>query len=151
MNNALHLSALKAILEKSFSRYIRVLPEGFLLPRDNQIFSYLTVQLSSYYSSRTLYQNKKPVCRSLDGVSSVKGKKNCSSCPTNPQCTPQICVEFVYQGIPLKLLLAYTSMRKFIEFVSRWKLSPNQEIKNLMTLTVLNRGKWGEVHFTSPV
>lgn len=150
MNNLLNVSALKEILEKSFSRYIQVLPDGFILPQENKIYPCLTVKLSCYYPARTLYQNKKPFCRSLDGISSVKGEKTCNACSSKNQCTPQICVEVLYQGIPLKLLLAYTSMRKFIEYVSRLKLAPQAPSAYLMTLTVLNRGKWGEVHFTQP-
>lgn len=149
MNNPLHVSALKEILEKSFSRYIRVLPNGFILPHENKIHPCLTVKLCCYYPARTWYQNKKPFCRTLDGISSVKNKKTCNTCSSKNQCTPQICVEVLYQEIPLKLLLAYTSMRKFIEYVSKLKLAPQSPSAYLMTLSVLNRGKWGEINFKS--
>lgn len=140
----MNISALKEILEQSFSRYIRVLPVGFLLPYKQEIQSSLTVMVSYFHPARTLYKEKKPSCRSLNGIFALKTKKTCSSCIQKNQCTPQICLEFLYQGIPLKLLLAYTSMRKFIEFVSKHNFDSN----NLVTLSVLNRGKWGEVQFT---
>ncbi len=140
------LFSLKQIIERSFSRYIKVLPNGFQLPHEPTIYNILNVSLSHYHPARTFYQNKKPFCRSLDGIKSLKNNKKCVSCVLQNRCTPQICIELLYQDIPLKLLIAYTSMRKFLKFISKTNI---QRLKNdVFIISVINRGKWGELHFS---
>jgi hypothetical protein len=141
------LSSLKEILEFSFSRYIKVLPQGFQLPHESQIYPSLTVSLSLFHPVRTLYQNHKPLCRSLDAIKPLKKNSLCCHCLFKSKCTPQICLELLYQEIPLKLLLSYTSKKNFIVFLRVF--NPQCEIKDHHTfkMNILNRGKWGEVQF----
>lgn len=144
------LSSLKEILELSFSRYITVLNTGFKLPyNDSQIFPALTVSLSSFSSARTLYQNKKPVCRSLDAQKSIKDNKSCLVCLLKNQCTPQIYLELLYDGIPLKLVLAFTSLKNFIYFLNTF--NSKLETNLVFTMSVINRGSWGEIKFVKNI
>ena len=99
------LSTLREILCKSFSRYLTVLPSGFQLPH-GKIASSLEAKIMNVSPARTLYQNRKPVCRSLDGLRSLKETKECASCPLRKTCTPQIYLELLHDEIPLSLLTA---------------------------------------------
>jgi len=141
----INISILKKIIEKSFSRYITILPEGFKLPYENKIYKALTVEFSSFHPVRTFYEKRKPTCRSIDGITSVKDKKPCASCILKKHCVSQICLEIIYQSIPLKLLLSYTSMRKFLLFINNKNIESLK--KSNFTITVINRGKWGELKF----
>lgn len=136
-------SSLKEIIERSFSRYIRVLPQGLLLPYNQNMVTKIKVNISTYHPARTRYENKKPICRSLDAVKSLKDKKTCALCETKNSCTMQICLEILYENIPLKLMLAYTSMSKFLIFNAKERINK----KSIVQISVINRGKWGELVF----
>lgn len=139
-------ATLRELVAKSFSRYVTVLPTGLKLPH-HQVVPSLTAQILRWSPARTLYQNKKPICRSLDGIASLKEKRPCASCLFRKTCTPQIYLELIADHVPLSLLLAYTSARNFLSFASRLK-EKGESIDNAsVVLTVLDRGRWGEVTF----
>lgn len=135
--------SLKQIIEQSFSRYIRVLPEAMVLPPNHKTTS-IQATLSSFHPARTRYQNKKPICRSLDAVHSIKNKRFCASCSFKNSCTPQIGLELNVEGVPLKLMLSYTSMRNFLIFNA--KRTTNE---TPIRITVRNRKTWGELIFSA--
>lgn len=139
-------STLRELVARSFSRYVTVLPTGLQLPH-RQIVPSLTAQILHWSPARTLYQDKKPICRSLNGRESLKEKRPCASCLFRKTCTPQIYLELMADHLPLSLLIAYTSARNFLRFASRLK-EQGESIDNAsVVLTVLDRGRWGEVTF----
>jgi hypothetical protein len=99
--------------------------------------------------ARTLYKNRKPICRSLDGFHSIGQEASCASCTRRKDCTAQIYLKLLVDDVPYKLLLAYTSARNFMQFASRLK-HKGQDVENAQVIiSVLDRGRWGELRFIS--
>lgn len=143
-----NFSTLKDLIAKSFSRYINVRPGGFEFGYNKTTVPNLSAIITSSHPARTLYQNKKPVCRSLDGMRSTQQDRSCATCTDRRNCTPQIYIELVYNEIPLSLMLAYTSARNFLHFASVIK-QRGDDIENIpVCMTVRDRGRWGEVCFS---
>lgn len=136
------------ILFRSFARYLEVTPNGFRLP-DGKRTPSLACQILSFRPARSLYQNRKPVCRSLDAIRSLKEGRSCSACLLRSRCTPQIYLELLADGIPLNLLLAYTSAKNFLTWHSSLKQQGLTMENVTVWMTVLDRGRWGEVRFNS--
>jgi hypothetical protein len=137
-------SQLRDLLTRSFSRYVTVLPSGLQLP-NHTIVPSLEAKILRWSPARTLYQNRKPICRSLNGIESLKERKPCASCLFRKTCTPQIYLELLADHLPLSLLIAYTSARNFLRLAATLK----EKIENTTVLmTVRDRGRWGEISFT---
>lgn len=144
MNSGPHL--FRDVVYRSFCRYLRVTPSGFQLPSDD-ILQSLPVQLLCFHHARTLYKDKKPTCRSLDGIQSLTEGRSCASCLLRKNCTPQISLEFLYDHMPFRLILSYTSARNFLSFLSSLRQN-GQPLENASVLIfVRDRGRWGEVCF----
>ncbi|MFH1037814.1 MAG: hypothetical protein V1789_03980 [PVC group bacterium] len=141
-------STMRELAARAFARYLRVLPSGFQLSPDNIVPS-LLARVLQYRPARTLYKNRKPVCRSLDGIRSLKKEQDCASCLFRKVCTPQICLEILHQGVPWRLILAYTSARNFLLFVSNLKKKGMPIEDSTIRISVRDRGRWGEVYFGS--
>ena len=140
---------LNDLFSDAFARYLAVRPFGILFPH-GRLCSSLPVKILACRTARTLYQDKKPVCRSLDGIQSIQENRACASCLLRKTCTPQLHLELLVNGVPYRLLLAYTSARNFMLFASRLK-NQNQPIENAPAIiSVLDRGRWGELRFSSP-
>jgi len=140
------------LLVRSTCRYARLLPDGLQLEDGGPVHPVLEVELVSHGDARTLYRGRRPVCRSLDGATSVTDiKRQCDPCYDRKHCTPQVRIEFTYQRQPYRLLLAHTSARNFILYLtqlSKRKTAPRQAS---VRMVVRNRSTWGELHFTPPV
>ncbi len=137
------------VVYRSFSQYLKVTPSGFQLPSGDTLKA-LPVQLLRFHHARTLYKDKKPSCRSLDGIQSLTEGRSCSSCLLRKNCTPQLGLEFLYDHIPFRLILSFTSARNFLSFSSSLS-SRGQPVENAhVTLSVRDRGRWGEVCFSFP-
>lgn len=131
----------------NYGKYVRVTPEGFHL-YDDVIVKELSVSLRNVNPARTLYEKRKPVCRSIDAVKNISGTCACSSCRLRSKCTPQIYLEFMYQYVPLRLLLAYTSARNFVKFSSETTKRLVKPITVIQVqLSTIDRGRWTEVRF----
>jgi len=141
-------STLNDLFASSFARYLSIQPVGLRFPR-GLLRSSVPATLLRCSPARTLYKNRKPVCRSLDGVRSIRDETSCSSCPKRNDCTAQIYLELLVDGVPYRLLLAYTSARNFMQFASRLK-QRDQNVENAeVIISVRDRGRWGEVRFIS--
>lgn len=139
-------TTLRDLFASSFARYLSVLPTGLRFPH-GRLRSSVTATLLTCKPARTLYKNHQPLCRSLDGVRSIKQNTSCTSCPHRKDCTPQIYLELLVDSVPYRLLLAYTSARNFMQFASRLKRQ-DQHIENAqLIISVRDRGRWGEVRF----
>lgn len=132
----------------AFARYLAVRPTGIQFPHGRICPSFCAAILACR-PARTLYQNKKPVCRSLDGIQSLQEARACASCLLRKTCTPQIYLELLADGVPYRLILAYSSARNFMLFASRLR-EKQQPVENAQVIiSVRDRGRWGELHFIS--
>ncbi len=142
-------ATINELFADAFARYLTVRPTGIQLPH-GRICSSLTATILACRPARSLYQNKKPVCRSLDAIQSIQQGRACSSCLMRKTCTPQIYLELLANDIPYRILLAYSSARNFMQFMSQ--LRENQQpVENAqIIISVRDRGRWGELRFISP-
>ncbi len=146
--NATH-SSLTDLFADAFARYLTVRPSGLQMPH-GLILQTLHARLLACRPARTLYENHQPRCRSLDGIQSITESRTCSACLLRKTCTPQIHLELLHDRVPYRLLLAYTSARNFMSFVSRLR-QQGQPVENAdIRLSVRDRGRWGELFFFSP-
>jgi hypothetical protein len=133
----------------AFARYLAVRPGGLQMPH-GPLVSSLRVQLLFCRPARTLYENHQPRCRSLDGIQSITEGRACAACLLRKTCTPQIYIELLHDRVPYRLLLAYSSARNFMLFVSRLRQN-GQPVENAeVLLSVRDRGRWGELRFITP-
>jgi hypothetical protein len=141
-------SVLSDLFTDAFARYIAVRPTGLQLPH-GPILQSLPVRLLACHPARTLYENHQPRCRSLDGIQSINDARSCAACLLRKNCTPQIYIELLYDHVPYRLLLAYTSARNFMSFASRLR-QQGQPIENApILISVRDRGRWGELTFSN--
>ena len=139
-------STLNDLFASSFARYLSIQPTGLRFPH-GVLQSSLPATLLTCRPARTLYKKRKPVCRSLDGIRSIREDASCTSCANRKDCTAQIYLELLVDGVPYRLLLAYTSARNFMQFASRLR-QRGQEVENAeVIISVRDRGRWGEVRF----
>jgi hypothetical protein len=139
---------LQDLFHETLARYIAVRPTGLQIGPGPLVAS-LTAQILTFRPARTLYQNKQPTCRSLDGIQSLQQGRACAACLMRKACTPQIYLELLADNLPLRLILAYSSARNFMTFVSRLR-TQHQPIENAhIIISVRDRGRWGELHFIS--
>lgn len=141
-----HTKSMRDLMARSFSRYVRVLPSG-LEVASGEVLPSISAEILSFQHARTLYQNRKPACRSLDGIQSLTGGRACSSCLLRKSCTPQICLDFLHDGMPLRLMLAYTSARNFLAFLVEQRNKKRPMEGESVVIAVRDRGRWGEVCF----
>lgn len=139
---------IRDLLAAAIARFITVRPEGLEL-RPGEVVPSIAARVLGFHPARTLYESRRPTCRSLDGARAMTGGRTCDACLFRKKCTPQVCLELWTDGLPARLLLAFTSMRRFFEFVeARRKKGEPVEGADIL-IAVLNRGHWGEVTFLS--
>jgi len=139
---------LRDLLHRALARYLTVTPRGFVLDGATAPVPRLPVRILGYGGARTLYQQRKPACRSLDGVAAVTDStKRCDRCPQLDSCTPQVRVDLVIEGRPHRLLLAFTSAKNFLAYVGRLEVQRVALDTIGHELLVVPRRGWGEVQF----
>lgn len=139
---------LRDLLHRALARYLTVTPRGFVLDGRVESKPRLVVRILGYGGARTLYRQRKPVCRSLDGVAAVNDpEKVCDRCPQADSCTPQVRVDLVVEGRPHRLLLAFTSAKNFLAYVGRLEVQRVAIDDVRHELLVIPRRGWGEVQF----
>lgn len=139
-------STLNDLFASSFARYLSVHPTGLRFPH-GRLCASVEATVHKCRPARTLYRKKKPVCRSLDGISSIKEENDCASCPDRKDCTAQIYLELTIEDVPYRLLLAYTSARNFMQFASRIGRQGMDLENTRILISVRDRGRWGELCF----
>ena len=70
------LQPLRAILQQARRRYLTVRPRGFELNPGERLRPVLEARILGFGSARTLYQNRAPLCRSLDAVRPITAKEH---------------------------------------------------------------------------
>jgi hypothetical protein len=139
---------LRDLLHRALARYLTVTVRGFAIGERSEPVPRLVVRILGYGGARTLYQQRKPVCRSLDGVVAVTDStKCCESCPKLDSCTPQVRVDLVVEGRPHRLLLAFTSAKNFLAYVGQLEVRRVAVDAVRHELLVVPRRGWGEVQF----
>jgi len=137
------------ILTRTAARYLTVRPDGIEITPGQQPVKQLSVLIIDHGAARTLYRDRQPVCRSLDGIRPVQSQElACYRCPDRQHCTPQVRVDLVYDCVPYRLLLAYTSAKNFL-FYQTEVLKGRRQLPEVITrIRVVNRGSWGELRFS---
>ncbi len=139
---------LRDIVQRMMARYITVRPLGIDLGNNRKLIPALNCRILDYGAARTLYRNRRPVCRSLDAVKAIKdANKLCQQCVDRDNCTGQVRLDLLFENCPYRLLLAYTSAKNFLLYTG--KLAEKKiEIQTTDTkIVVVNRGSWGELRF----
>jgi hypothetical protein len=139
---------LRDIVQRMMARYITVRPLGIDLGNNTKLIPALNCRILDYGAARTLYRNRRPVCRSLDAVKAIKNaNKLCQQCVDRDHCTSQVRLDLLFENCPYRLLLAYTSAKNFLLYTG--KLAEKKiEIQTTDTkIVVVNRGSWGELRF----
>jgi hypothetical protein len=139
---------LRDIVQRMMAPYITVRPLGIDLGNNRKLIPALNCQILDYGAARTLYRNRRPVCRSLDAVKAIKdANKLCQQCVDRDHCTGQVRLDLLFENCPYRLLLAYTSAKNFLLYTG--KLAEKKiEIQTTDTkIVVVNRGSWGELRF----
>ena len=139
---------LRDIVQRMMARYITVTPLGINLGNNRKLIAALNCRILDYGAARTLYRNRRPVCRSLDAVKAIKdANKLCQQCVDRDNCTGQVRLDLLFENCPYRLLIAYTSAKNFLLYTAR--LTQHKlEIQTIDTkIIVVNRGSWGELRF----
>lgn len=145
------IEPLREILHRALVRYLTVRPGGFELERGERLRPTIEARVLGFGGARTFYQERKPVCRSLDGLRPVTGDTNrtCRECEARRRCTEQVRVDLIVERRAFRLLLSYSSARAFLVYDADLKRR-GVAIEDVLTkITVTNRGSWGELRFSS--
>lgn len=139
---------LRDIVQRMMARYITVRPQGIDLGDKRKPIPALDCRILDYGAARTLYRNRRPVCRSLDAVKPIGDtEKRCQKCLDREQCTGQVRLDLLFDNTPYRLLLAYTSAKNFLIYTGKL-VEKKLEIRSINTkIVVVNRGSWGELRF----
>jgi len=143
------IEPLRAILHRAMVRYLSVKPRGFLLTTRGDPLPVIEARILSFGGARTLYKDRRPDCRSLDGVhSAIHTGRRCATCEQKNDCTPQVRIDLLADAQALRLLLAHTSARNFLAYEADLRVKRISLDQPLHRLEVVNRGTWGETRFS---
>ena len=139
---------LRDIVHRMMARYMTVRPLGIDLGNKRKLIPDLNCRVLDYGAARTLYRQRRPVCRSLDAAKALgDSKKHCQQCLDRKHCTGQVRLDLLFENCPYKLLIAYTSAKNFLLYTGKLA-DQNLEIQTIDTkIIVVNRGSWGELRF----
>ncbi|MBM4061050.1 MAG: hypothetical protein FJ265_08125 [Planctomycetes bacterium] len=142
------LEPLRRILHRAVSRYLTVTSHGLLLADTARPRPLAEARLLGFGGARTLYRDRKPVCRSLDAVASVdRDGRRCAGCVDHDACTRQVRVDLVIDKHAYRLLLAFTSATNFLAYVGELQQKGLDPLQADHELRVVPRGSWGELKF----
>ena len=147
MQSIQSLQPLRQIMTQTYARYATITPLGIVLPAGPTPYNPLPVTIIAHRPARTLYVNRHPLCRSLNGINSVNGRKRCICCEDKQSCTPQISLEILYRSVPFRIMLAYTSAKNFISFRKTFQAPQRYVDEAFVEISVIDRGRWGEACF----
>ncbi len=139
---------LRDIVQRMMARYMTIRPLGIDLGNSRKLIPALNCRILNYGAARTLYHQRRPVCRSLDAVKAIQdAKKLCQQCLDRNHCTGQVRLDLLFENCPYRLLIAYTSAKNFLLYTGKL-VEQKVEIQSIDTkIIVVNRGSWGELRF----
>jgi hypothetical protein len=142
---------LRDVLHRALVRYLTVRPRGFELQPGERLRQVVEARILGFGGARTFYKDRKPVCRSLDGLRPVTGdtERTCRECEARARCVSQVRVDLIVERQPFRLLLAYSSARAFLAYEAELR-QRRLAVENVLTkITVVNRQTWGELRFSA--
>ena len=99
------IQPLREILQQAQRRYLTVRPHGFELNPGTPLRPVLDARILGFGGARTLYQDRKPHCRSLDGIRPIaEDQRSCAECRLQSRCTPQLRLDLLADTQPFRLL-----------------------------------------------
>ena len=135
-------------------QFLRIGPHGFLLHRDADAqieFPSFTTSILAASTVRKRFLNGKLVCSSQDAHKARDGS-SCDSCHLRSDCLPRIrlrlrplCSEIPN---PIFLELSFSSAKNFLDYFLNLQSQAIDPLQVPARLSVLNRGRWGEVAFS---
>jgi len=142
---------LRELLYRVLVRYLTVRPRGLELQPGDRLRPVVDARILGHGGARTFYQDRKPVCRSLDGVRPVTGDTDraCVDCDARERCTPQVRLDLIVERRPFRMLLAYSSARAFFVYEAELRRRGVATEDVVTKIAVVNRGSWGELRFSS--
>ncbi|MCP4209250.1 MAG: hypothetical protein GY767_19685 [Shimia sp.] len=143
------IQPLRELLQRAQRRYLTVRPHGFELNPGTPLQPVLEARILGFGGARTRYQDRKPLCRSLDGIRPIsEDQRTCAECRVRFRCTPQLRLDLLADTQPFRLLLAHTSAKNFLLYETELHQRGLALNDVLHRITVINRGSWGELRFT---
>lgn len=142
---------LRELLHRALVRYLTVRPRGFELRDGDPPRPVVEARILGHGGARTLYEERRPKCRSLDGVRPITGDsdRSCAECADRSRCVPQVRLDLIVERRPFRMLLAYSSARAFLVYEAELR-QRGHRIEDVVTkITVVNRGSWGELRFAA--
>jgi hypothetical protein len=125
--------------------YVKILPKGIYL-EGTEIFPEMKGQILSFGPARTRYADHRMVCHSANAIDAPDAQ--CSCCRKRKDCTVQMRLDLIHHKGILRFMLSCASLRNFMLFLSKLKQQGISPKGALITITVLNRGRWGELKFS---
>jgi hypothetical protein len=142
------IQPLREILQCAQRRYLTVRPRGFELKTGTPLQPVIDARILDFGGARTLYQDRKPHCRSLDGIRPIgEHARTCTACHKRARCTPQLRLDLFADTQPFRLLLAHSSAKNFLLYETQLHHRGVALNQSLHRITVINRGSWGELRF----
>jgi hypothetical protein len=141
---------LKELLYRALVRYLTVRPGGLEIEPGDRLRASVDARILGYGGARTLYVDRKPTCRSLDGVHPITGNTSraCSDCQHHRICTSQIRLDLIVERRPFRLLLAYSAAKAFLFYEAGLRQNRLDIVDVVTTIQVVDRGSWGELRFS---
>ena len=135
-------------------QFLSIGPHGFLLPRDadRQIeFPSFTTSIIVASTVRKRFLNGNLVCSSSDAHKARDGS-SCDSCLLRSDCLPRIRLRLspLCSDIPNPVFieLSFSSAKNFLDYFVNLQSQAIDPLQVPARLSVLNRGRWGEVIFS---
>lgn len=142
------LTPLRQILHRAAIQYLDVKATGLKIEGEPNPVRVVVARIYDFGGSRTLYRQRKPACRSLDGVLSItRANLQCADCPQRHPCTPQVRVDMLVGNQSYRLLLAFTSATNFLVYESTIRKLALDLDRIDTEIRVNDRGTWGELRF----
>jgi hypothetical protein len=139
---------LRQILDRAALKYLDVRATGIEIDGELNPVRTAVARIYDFGGARTLYVQRKPSCRSLDGVTSITRKDHlCADCLQRHACTPQVRVDMLIGAQSYRCLLAYTSATNFLVYESVIRREGFEFDRVDTQITVVDRGTWGEMRF----
>ncbi len=137
------------LVRSLLTTFADVTPQGLVLGKGAPPRREVSAVFVKTGPARTLYKDRRPVCRSIDGLHGFGGKL-CASCSDRDGCTGQVLLDVEVDRRVYRLLLAFTSARNFLLFADRFTRGGRSLERATLVIRVLDRGRWGELHFDAP-
>jgi hypothetical protein len=153
MNHFDEIDPIREIIQRARNRFLTIRPGGFEFEKGHPPVPQIEARIPSFGGARTLYRNKKPHCRSLDGIKPIKSLSDenlsCAQCKLRSQCTPQVLLNLIAGNNPYRLLLANTSAKQFLIYINELQNRSLALENHVHLIRVINRKSWGELCFST--